>query len=86
MHTIELLEQATQLADRLGYGVRREWLGGCGGGSCEIAGRKWIFLDLSCGTTEQLDQMINALREDPGIYSMELPIELAQRLRPRRAA
>ena len=77
MHTIELLEQATRLADSLGYGLRQEWLGGCGGGACEIAGRKWIFVDLSLGTTERLHQIISALREDSRIYSIEFPAELA---------
>jgi hypothetical protein len=28
MHTVELLEQAQRAAERLGYGVRQEWLGG----------------------------------------------------------
>ena len=67
MHTIELLRASDTIANRLGYGVRQEWLGGCGGGACEVAGRKWIFVDLSLGTAEQLDQIIYALREDPGI-------------------
>ena len=45
MHTVELMEQAVVVAKALGYGVRQEWLGGCGGGACEVGGRKWIFLD-----------------------------------------
>jgi hypothetical protein len=86
MHTLELLEQATAVANRLGYGVRQEWLGGCGGGACEVAGRRWIFVDLSLTTAERLDQILDALREDPGIVSLELPAGLARLLGVRRAA
>jgi len=46
MHTVELLEEAIHMAERAGYKVRQEWMGGCGCGGCEIKGRKWIFLDL----------------------------------------
>jgi hypothetical protein len=86
MHTIELLEQATTIASRLGYGIRQEWMGGCGGGACEVAGRKWLFVDLALSPAEQLDQFIYALREDPGIYSLDLPADLAQLLNIRKAA
>ena len=44
MHTVELLEYALDLADRLGYTVRQEWLGGLAGGGCELRGRKILFL------------------------------------------
>ena len=86
MHSVELFERATAVANDLGYGVRQEWLGGCGGGACEIAGRKWIFVDLSLGTSEQLGQLIEALRQDPGIDSADLPPRLAQLVHLRRAA
>lgn len=86
MHTIELLEQAEELARRLGYGVRPEWLGGCGGGACEIAGRKWIFVDLSLTTQEQLAQLTGALLTDPAVHAVAMPAGLAQYLGLRRAA
>ena len=46
MHTVEMLEQALDLAARLGYTIRQEWLAGSGGGGCELKGRKLFFLDL----------------------------------------
>ena len=49
MHTVEALEQALDLAQRLGYEVRQEWLGGNGGGGCELNGQKVLFLDLALG-------------------------------------
>ena len=65
MHTVEMLEQLKGLAEDAGYTVRHEWLGGVAGGACMFAGRKWIFVDLSLSVVEQLDQMRDALRDDP---------------------
>ena len=86
MHTIELLEQAADIAQRLGYGVRQEWLGGCGGGACEIGGRKWIFIDLSLTAQEQLAQITSAVLGDPSIHTVSMPIDLARYMGLRRAA
>ena len=79
MHTIELLEQAVQLANQLGYQVRQEWLGGCGGGACEVGGRKLMFLDSSLNATEQLEQIVDALADDPGVHTVTTS-ETMQRL------
>ena len=62
MHTVDLLEQACEIAEQLGYHTRQEWLGGSGGGACEFAGRKWIFVDLALSVFEQLEQVTEALR------------------------
>jgi hypothetical protein len=67
MHTVEMLERLKGLAESAGYTVRHEWLGGVGGGACEFAGRKWIFVDLSLSVVEQLDQVTTALQADPTI-------------------
>ena len=67
MHTVELLERLKELAEDAGYVVRHEWLGGVGGGACEFAGRKWIFVDLSLSVVEQLDQVAAALKRDPAV-------------------
>ena len=87
MHTVELLDQALKTAERLGYGIRQQWLGGTGGGACRFAGRKWIFVDLALSPVEQLDQVIKALKQDPQIYSLELSAGIACLLDlPARAA
>jgi len=86
MHTVELLEQMLATADRLGYGVRHEWLGGSGGGVCEYGGRKWLFVDLALNAVEQLDQVTEALRNDPGVHVIELAAPLQEALEIRRAA
>lgn len=72
MHTVELLEQALITADKLGYKIRQEWLGGTGGGACEFGGQRWIFVDLSLNSIEQLEQVSQALRDDPGIFTVSL--------------
>src|SRR5688572_15406607 len=67
MHTVERLEHLKEVAEDAGYTVRHEWLGGAGGGACQFAGRKWIFVDLSLSVVEQLDQVTAALQADPTI-------------------
>ena len=86
MHTVELMERSLELAQRLGYQVREEWLGGSGGGGCEFGGRKWLFVDLALSVSEQLDQVLDALREDPRIFEAEVRPELRTLLGARRAA
>jgi hypothetical protein len=68
MRTLELLEHALVTAERMGYRVRHEWLGGTGGGLCRYAGRRWIFVDLALNVDEQLGQVVEALKCDPGIH------------------
>jgi hypothetical protein len=65
MQTVQTLERLRGIAEDAGYTVRHEWLGGVAGGACEFAGRKWIFVDLSLSVVEQLEQLADALRDDP---------------------
>ncbi len=86
MHTVELLEQALDLTVRLGYVVRQEWLAGCGGGGCELKGRKLFFLDLDLGPDEQLEQVLTTLRRVPAAGSLPMPDELRKLLNLRKIA
>jgi len=86
MHTIEMLEQVLAVAERLGYGVRHEWLGGQGCNACEFGGRKWLFVDLAATACEQLEQVAAALQQDPGIHLLKLDPPLRQFLGTRRVA
>ncbi len=81
MHTVEVLEQAFAVAGSLGYQVRQEWLGGTGGGACEVGNRKLLFVDLALNHIEQLDQVMGALAADPAIHSLRLPPALQQQFR-----
>ena len=85
MHTVDLLEAALSVADRLGYRLRQDWLDGSGG-ACQLSGQKWLFLDLAESPTEQLGMVLDALRADPDLASTELPAELEPLLRLRKSA
>jgi hypothetical protein len=86
MHSADLLEQAISVAQKLGYGVRYEWLGGVSSGACEYAGRKWLFIDLALNVIEQLDQVTNVLRKDPAVHTLQVSQEMGNLLGLRRAA
>ena len=76
MHTVELLEQAVALATQLGYTIRQESLAGNGGGGCELKGRKLFFLDLNLSPDEQLEQVLETLRREPGTSALPMSDEL----------
>jgi hypothetical protein len=80
MHTVELYELAVGLAESMGYQVRQENLGGAGGGACEVAGRKYIFVDLTLSIYEQLRQVLDALRHDAAIHLANVPPALREYL------
>jgi hypothetical protein len=86
MHTVEILEQALDLAVRLGYSIRQECLAGNGGGGCELKGRKLFFLDLDLGPTEQLDQILEVLRREIDVPKLPIPQELGELLKIRKIA
>jgi hypothetical protein len=80
MHTIELLEQALDLVQRLGYAIRRDWLAGNGGGGCELKGQKLFFLDLDLAADEQLERVLETIRREPEGMKLPMSRELRQRL------
>ena len=81
MHTVELLEEALQLAKNQGYQVRQEWLAGNRGGSCEIKGTKWIFLNLADSPWEQLQQVCSELATTQACEDVMLSSHLRSLLR-----
>jgi hypothetical protein len=86
MHTVELREQALRMARQLGYCIREEWLDGNGGGQCEFAGRRWIFVDLAQSAAEQLEQVAETLRSDPAIHALTPTLPLRKLLNMRKTA
>lgn len=86
MHTVEILEKALDVATRLGYTVRQEWLAGGGGGGCELNGRKLFFFDLDLGPAEQLEEVLETLRREPEAVKLPMPQELRELLRVRKIA
>jgi len=86
MHTVELMHHAVDLAERAGYAIREEWLGGSGGGGCEVRGQKLMFLDLALGPAEQLDAFVETLRHDAEAQQLPMPHPLRELLTVRRSA
>jgi hypothetical protein len=64
---VHQLEHLIALAERIGYRVRYEDFGGCGGGRCEFGGQRYLFIDLSLNSVEQLEHVRTALSQDPSL-------------------
>ncbi len=86
MHTVVLLAHALNLAERLGYVVRQEWLDGNGGGGCELRGRKLLFIDLAAPPADQFQMVLGVLRGEPCAAEHSMPQELRDLLRLRKSA
>ena len=86
MHTVVLLAHALDLAERLGYTIRQDWLEGNGGGGCELRGRKLLFVDLATSPEEQLAMVLGVLRSEPRAGELSTPQGLRDVLRPRKSA
>jgi hypothetical protein len=85
MLTVELLEQAIELARRNGYKIRQEWLEGSPGGACVIRGQKWLFLDPTRSRRDLLSDVLDALWADPEVTAIDLSVELQRELSERGA-
>jgi hypothetical protein len=85
-HAVQLVEFASEVANRLGYRIRHDWLGEVAAGVCRIQGQKWIFLDLADGPADQLAVLSDALRADPRLSNLEMPEDLARYLDVRKSA
>jgi hypothetical protein len=86
MHTADLLDHALRAAERLGYRIRQEWLGGNGGGDCEIQGQKWIFVDLALSPHDQLQLVVEVLRREPRAATLDLTPSLKRLIPDKKAA
>ncbi len=86
MHTVVLIAHALNLAERLGYVIRQEWLEGNGGGGCELRGRKFLFIDLATSPPDQLEMVLDVLRGEPRTAELSMPQELRDILRLRKSA
>ena len=86
MHTVELVEQAVALAQRCGYLVRQDWLGGGQSGACELRGKKFIFLDLALTPIEQLEVIVAALEDADMPATLSIPPTLTAAFEQRKAA
>lgn len=86
MQTAKLLAEAMELARRLEYTVREEYLDGAGGGHCVFGGKKWLLLDVTQSTEEQLSDVTDALRAEGAWPRLAMTPPLAELLQTSRAA
>ena len=63
MHLVDVLEEALGLAMNSGFEVRQEWLNENGGGACRIGQKRILFVDLSLTANEQLEQVVDSLKQ-----------------------
>jgi hypothetical protein len=86
MHTVELLEEALELAEAAGFKIRQEWLGGGTAGACQLKGQNWLFIDLAASPSEQLDVVVDVLRHLAALPAIPISPGLRALLRARTAA
>ena len=76
MEIRQLLNLAKQTAKDLGFHIRQDLLNGQQGGMCEFGGKRWIILDESQNSIEQLHAIGSALRFLDSLDSNEVPVVL----------
>jgi len=67
MGAVDAVRDLVDMARRMGYEIREEWLGGSGCSICELRGKTVVFIDAACSPQEQWEQLREVLgrREDP---------------------
>lgn len=86
MRSVEKLAEALAWAQQMGYHVRHEYLGGTGGGCCEVGGKRILFVDLALSAAEQLDHVVDALWNEGIGNHPSLPKSLRPLAQRRKAA
>ena len=86
VYSVELLEEALEVAAKLGYRIREDALDGFPGGACEVKGQKWLFVDPALSVRERLQLVLDALAVDPRATSLDLPPSLMNVIGRMRAA
>lgn len=76
METHRRLETLLTLADDIGLSIRREPLGGEGGGCCMLKGRRVLFLDTTADVEVQYEKTLFALAPLPDLEQRYIPPEI----------
>ena len=74
------LDAVIDVFSRLGVTVRRERLGGGGGGLCTLHGKQVLFVDLDADAATRLDQSILALSTVPGLDTVYVVPAVRERI------
>ena len=74
------LDRVLQLFEQLGIEVRREQLGGSGGGLCKIRGQRVVFVDLDADSATRLDRCVEALASLPEAATLYIAPDMRERM------
>jgi len=74
----EKLDTLLNLADELGLAVRREPLGGDGGGLCVLRGRRVLFVDTGADLETRFEKTLEAMAGLAELDQRYLPPELRE--------
>lgn len=74
------LETLLAVIDELGIPVRREPLGGDGGGLCKLRGQTVLFLDTSADTATRYERTVAAVANLSQLQDRFLPPEIREDL------
>ena len=72
MQPEELLKPVIEVAQKLNYQIRYEWLGGEGTRTLRYRDETWLFVDQSDNEAEQCTLITSALATDSRIAQLEL--------------
>ena len=82
MEIRQMLSLAKETARDLGFHIRQDLLHDQHGGMCEFGGKRWIILDVTQNSIEQLHAIGNALRFLDSLDSNQIPVALRQVWKP----
>ncbi len=80
MDTRAIIEELVALLELNGVDIRRQAMGGGGGGLCEIKGKKIFFVDTECSIIEMSAICSHAVNELLDIESMYIRPQVRQYL------
>lgn len=84
MDALSQLDALLALFERFDIAVRREHLGGQGGGLVRLRGKPVVFIDLDTDAATQLDHCADAAANLPEMELVHLPPVLRERIEARR--
>ena len=79
------IDLIVDLLTRMDIEVRREKMGGEGGGLCQMRGRRVMFIDEDADAATRIDRCVTGLANLPEIESMFLPPDLRDQVDRARA-
>ena len=74
------LDELIELCRRLDLEVRKDLLGGTGGGLCSVHGRRVLFIDLDADVATRLDGCLAAFATLPEVDSIFITPALRERI------